>query len=36
MEAFSQENGILTPTMKVKRPVVKQYFWEHIEKMYEN
>ncbi|XP_072165679.1 long-chain-fatty-acid--CoA ligase 6-like [Diadema setosum] len=33
-ELFSLENGLLTPTMKSKRPVLKEYFKEQIAAMY--
>ncbi|KAE8212010.1 hypothetical protein CF327_g4318 [Tilletia walkeri] len=34
IEPFSVENGLLTPTFKVKRPEAKKYFSEQIKKMY--
>ncbi|KAI3701985.1 hypothetical protein L6452_27532 [Arctium lappa] len=34
-EPFSVENGLLTPTFKVKRPQAKAYFAKEISKMYE-
>ncbi|KAK0567486.1 medium-chain fatty acid-CoA ligase faa2 [Tilletia horrida] len=33
-EMFSVENGLLTPTFKVKRPEAKKYYVEQIKKMY--
>ncbi|KAI5391103.1 hypothetical protein KIW84_076098 [Lathyrus oleraceus] len=33
-EPFAMENGLLTPTMKIKRPQVKQYFAKAISDMY--
>ena len=33
-EDFTLENGMLTPTFKVKRPVVKKHYAELIESMY--
>jgi long-chain acyl-CoA synthetase len=34
-EPFSVENGLLTPTMKLKRNVAKEMFLADIEKMYQ-
>ncbi|KAI3788752.1 hypothetical protein L2E82_01526 [Cichorium intybus] len=34
-EPFTMENGLLTPTFKVKRPQAKAYFAKAIENMYE-
>jgi long-chain acyl-CoA synthetase len=31
---FSQEEGELTPTLKVKRPVVLEHFAEHVARLY--
>lgn len=33
-EAFSVENGLLTPTFKLKRPQAKAAFQEAIQRMY--
>ena len=33
-EDFSTENGMLTPTLKVKRPVVLDHFQEDVERLY--
>lgn len=33
-DMFSIENGLLTPTLKVKRPQVKEHFTEQIKAMY--
>lgn len=33
-EEWNQENGLLTPTMKVKRPVIYRHYQELIESMY--
>ncbi|HSF84850.1 MAG TPA: long-chain fatty acid--CoA ligase [Acidimicrobiia bacterium] len=33
-EDFTTENGMLTPTLKVKRPVVLDHFSEDVEKLY--
>ncbi|KAK0520184.1 medium-chain fatty acid-CoA ligase faa2 [Tilletia horrida] len=33
-EPFSVENGLLTPTFKVKRPEAKKYYLEQIKKLY--
>ncbi|KAL9931287.1 hypothetical protein V8E36_009797 [Tilletia maclaganii] len=33
-EPFSVENGLLTPTFKVKRPEAKKYYSEQIKKLY--
>ncbi len=35
LEPWTVENGLLTPTMKLKRPVIKNKFQSDIEKMYE-
>ncbi len=35
LEPWSVENGLLTPTMKLKRPVIKDRFGPEIDKMYE-
>ena len=35
-DAFSVDNGLLTPTSKVRRPQVRDYFKEHIQAMYED
>jgi len=34
-EPFSVENGLVTPTLKLKRNVAKEYFGAQIDKMYE-
>ncbi|CAK9142527.1 unnamed protein product [Ilex paraguariensis] len=34
LEPFSEQNGLLTPTFKIKRPQAKAYFAEAIAKMY--
>jgi long-chain acyl-CoA synthetase len=34
VEPFSVENGLLTPTMKVKRPQAKTFFAQAIADMY--
>ncbi|KAK0553014.1 medium-chain fatty acid-CoA ligase faa2 [Tilletia horrida] len=34
VEPFSVENGLLTPTFKVKRPEAKKYYSEQIKKLY--
>jgi long-chain acyl-CoA synthetase len=36
LEPFSQENGQMTQTMKIKRPVVTQRYQDIISKMFEN
>lgn len=33
-EPFAMENGLLTPTMKIKRPQAKEYFGKAISDMY--
>ncbi|XP_059429151.1 long chain acyl-CoA synthetase 6, peroxisomal [Corylus avellana] len=33
-EPFAQENGLLTPTLKIKRPLAKEYFAKAISNMY--
>eukprot|EP00158_Paraphelidium_tribonemae_P000614 Partr_v1_DN22990_c0_g3_i1_m42389 putative Acyl-CoA synthetase long-chain family member len=33
-EAFSEDNGLLTPTFKLKRPVAKKHFADQIDAMY--
>lgn len=33
---FSVENGLLTPTLKSKRPMLKAHFKQEIEAMYAN
>lgn len=33
-EMFSVENGLFTPTFKLKRPVAATFFKEHIDAMY--
>jgi len=35
LEPWTVEEGILTPTMKLKRPVIHQLFAEQITEMYE-
>lgn len=35
LEPFTLENGLLTPTFKIKRPQAKEYFARHIANMYE-
>lgn len=35
LEPWTVEDGLLTPTLKVKRPKVKEAFEEQIAKMYE-
>ncbi len=35
LDPWTVEEGILTPTMKLKRPVIRQLFAEHIAEMYE-
>lgn len=32
---FSIENGLLTPTLKAKRPVIQHAFKDDIERLYE-
>ncbi|ORZ09050.1 hypothetical protein BCR41DRAFT_358800 [Lobosporangium transversale] len=34
-DMFSVENGMVTPTLKIRRPQVREYFKEHIQAMYE-
>jgi long-chain acyl-CoA synthetase len=34
LEPFSQENDILTPTMKLKRNIAKIYYQKDIEELY--
>ena len=34
LEPFTLENGLLTPTFKIKRPQAKEYFAEAITNMY--
>jgi len=34
-EPFTVENGLLTPTMKIRRPVVARVYHELIESMYQ-
>lgn len=33
-EMFSIENGLLTPTLKAKRPELKEFFKEEIDQLY--
>lgn len=33
---FSIENGLLTPTLKAKRPELRKYFSSQIEELYAN
>merc|ERR1712098_46360 len=33
-DLFSVENGILTPTFKLKRPIAKKFFKAQIERLY--
>lgn len=33
---FSIQNGLLTPTLKAKRPELKEYFKTEIEQLYSN
>ncbi|KFP38902.1 Long-chain-fatty-acid--CoA ligase 1 [Chlamydotis macqueenii] len=35
-EMFSIENGLLTPTLKAKRPELRKYFQSHIDELYAN
>lgn len=35
-DMFSIENGLLTPTLKVRRPQVKDYFLDQIKVMYDD
>lgn len=35
-EMFSIENGLLTPTLKAKRPELKEHFKQQIEHLYDN
>ncbi|XP_064879956.1 long-chain-fatty-acid--CoA ligase 6-like [Oncorhynchus nerka] len=35
-EQFSIQNGLLTPTLKAKRPELREFFKEKIEDLYEN
>ncbi|XP_031427326.1 long-chain-fatty-acid--CoA ligase 6 isoform X2 [Clupea harengus] len=35
-DMFSIQNGLLTPTLKAKRPELKEYFKEKIEQLYRN
>uniref|UniRef100_A0A674CWR2 Arachidonate--CoA ligase n=1 Tax=Salmo trutta TaxID=8032 RepID=A0A674CWR2_SALTR len=35
-EQFSTQNGLLTPTLKAKRPELREFFKEKIEDLYEN
>jgi long-chain acyl-CoA synthetase len=34
-ELFSQENGLITSTLKTRRTTVRQYFQHHIQSLYE-
>jgi len=34
-ELFSQENGLITSTLKTRRTAVRQYFQHHIQSLYE-
>ncbi|KAF9352452.1 hypothetical protein BGX26_009738 [Mortierella sp. AD094] len=36
IDAFSVDNGMMTPTFKVRRPQVAEYFREHIKAMYDD
>jgi len=36
LEPFSVENGLLTPTMKLKRKAAQEYFKKEIQDMYTN
>lgn len=36
IDAFSVDNGMMTPTFKVRRPQVAEYFAEQIKAMYED
>lgn len=36
LEPFSQDNGMMTQTMKIKRPVVSQHYRDIIDQMFEN
>ncbi|XP_072191593.1 long-chain-fatty-acid--CoA ligase 1 [Excalfactoria chinensis] len=36
MEMFSIENGLLTPTLKAKRPELRKYFQSQIDELYAN
>lgn len=33
---FSIDNGLLTPTLKAKRPELKEFFKDKIEELYSN
>ena len=35
-ELFTIEEGLLTPTMKMKRPAMKEKFREKLDEMYKN
>lgn len=35
-EMFSIQNGLLTPTLKARRPELKEYFKAKIEQLYRN
>lgn len=35
-EMFSIENGLLTPTLKAKRPELRKYFQSQIDELYAN